>query len=1055
MANKPKTKKPTGLSLKRDGNKFTASWKIADKDYGDGQAFQWRTNDGSWISISISKTKTKCSFTVNLANYFPNKSKYLNRVQFRVRGNREAYHTGSGKSRKDYSPTVSDWATCTLAIKAPRVPKITGVTRPSSDTVRFAWKVKTSDADRLWFTSVEWQALLPANSNVKKGKNLTWKSGQAGWQTNTSSDATNGKSFQESSVVETGSHTRWFRIRARGPHGVSAWEYSSFVWADPNAASITKASSTIKNAGYTVTTEWKLSTSLSRPVDKVKVQWVITTPDDGMACPDGASWQDAPNTNLKASQKKAVFPVDDLCGEDEALYVRVVTTHAGNDVPSQPKRAAKGTVKAPGTLTYTTNPTAYTATITCANNSEIPDSFIAVYYHDNILHQQIAYSGEFCIGIIEHGQSSVTVQCPVWEDADEIGFRAEAVAGSYELEEEREITVGGQTEYYEVYKVDAVMTSESTERGTIPVSAKDIRLSATAIPGTINVSWEWSWADATQAEISWADHEDAWYSTDEPSKYTVPTLYNASWNISGLETGKVWYVRVRLAKGDGDELTYGPYSNIAEISLSSAPMIPSLELSEGIITETGETVASWAYSTTDGTPQGAAWLADVTYVNNEPVYTEIAQTQAAQQYTLNAADLEWSAGETHQIAVKVQSASGQVSDEWSTPVPVTIAEPLECVISDTIFEQQSETVDGETRTYNALTRLPLVVTVEGAGEGGTTSVAIVRTRDYPIERPDEESYVAFEGETVALAVQNGEDPVEFYADDLIGRLDDGAEYEVVATVYDGLGQKSEAETMVVWDGDQAIEAEDTTFEVHWEHQAIEPTATVVSDNDALITKLTPVAPTGTATGDVCDIYRLSADKPVLLYEGAAFGTTYVDPYPALGEHGGHRFVFRTSDGDYITQDDKIAWYDTHELENDRVDSEYNIIEFAGGRVELMLDADVSNSWEKDFKETQYLGGSVQGDWNPAVSRSGSIKARAIVQNDADTLDTLRRLAMYPGICHVRTKDGSSYKADVQVSADYQQDSAHKVCEVSLSITRIDPDAPDGMTLAEWEETQGE
>ena len=56
MAKTPKTKKPTGLSIKRDGRKFTFAWKIGDKDYGDGQQLEWRLSywkKGSWRKETV------------------------------------------------------------------------------------------------------------------------------------------------------------------------------------------------------------------------------------------------------------------------------------------------------------------------------------------------------------------------------------------------------------------------------------------------------------------------------------------------------------------------------------------------------------------------------------------------------------------------------------------------------------------------------------------------------------------------------------------------------------------------------------------------------------------------------------------------------------------------------------------------------------------------------------------------------------------------------------------------------------------------------------------
>ena len=232
-----------------------------------------------------------------------------------------------------------------------------------------------------------------------------------------------------------------------------------------------------------------------------------------------------------------------------------------------------------------------------------------------------------------------------------------------------------------------------------------------------------------------------------------------------------------------------------------------------------------------------------------------------------------------------------------------------------------------------------------------------------------------------------------------------------------------------------------------------PDAFVYVRQSEAVAVLNPIAPEGALTTDVCDIYRLSVDKPELIYPDAVFGETYVDPYPTIGEHGGHRFVFRTANGDYITENDELAWVDMTESEGDTLYSDANIIDFGAGRVVIEYNADLSNSWRKDFTETKYLGGSVQGDWNPAVSRTGSISAVAVT-DDIETIEAMRRLAVYPGICHVRTKDGSSYAADVQVSESHKQSNGHRIVEFSLSITRVDAEVYDGLTLAEWQQTGG-
>ena len=67
------------------------------------------------------------------------------------------------------------------------------------------------------------------------------------------------------------------------------------------------------------------------------------------------------------------------------------------------------------------------------------------------------------------------------------------------------------------------------------------------------------------------------------------------------------------------------------------------------------------------------------------------------------------------------------------------------------------------------------------------------------------------------------------------------------------------------------------------------------------------------------------------------------------------------------------------------------------------------------------------------------------------IQAMRRLAEYTGICHVRTVDGSSYAADVQVSETTGYNVAGKIATFDVSITRIDPEEYDGVTLSAWED----
>ena len=89
-----------------------------------------------------------------------------------------------------------------------------------------------------------------------------------------------------------------------------------------------------------------------------------------------------------------------------------------------------------------------------------------------------------------------------------------------------------------------------------------------------------------------------------------------------------------------------------------------------------------------------------------------------------------------------------------------------------------------------------------------------------------------------------------------------------------------------------------------------------------------------------------------------------------------------------------------------------------------------------------------GDWNPGVERRTTINAVIMVDEEED-FRILRRLADYPGICHVRTPDGSSFNADVQVGDAISYQNAGKLVEVTLTCSRVDAAELDGLTYEEW------
>lgn len=1013
------TVKPSGLAIARNGMKFTLSWKIADKDYGGGQELWWRIWTGkwsTWTQVSVSATATTASVSFSAANFWPNKNVYFYGINFWLRGKR--------RSDSSNSYSWSDWAKCTMDLTAPETPSLTAALSDQYTNVcTFTWATPNVSGTNLKpVYDVEWQTILVKESNVTDGSKLKWSSSTLGWATGTGGASSYITRTEDTTLLAKNSYTRWVRVRARGcggngaVKGCSYWRYAKHVYAIPYTPTVNSAK---REAGAVtwISMTWTAGADAAHPIDGVTPQWAVGTPLTNRVAPSNVTWNDVSTIRDTGGQDAAKFLLDDAPGEDECLWVRVGVTHDSNFRANNGYFVYGGALANPSGLSVSTDSSTYRATVTATNNSDVPDSNLAVVFRR-------PGKADIIVGVIQHGETSAIVQCPDWSGETAIAFGVYAFQGAY-------VGKGSLATGITSYAITANLRSSTIwDGGAVPVAPSDVTIDQSETQGEVVLTWSWPWAAADQTEISWSQNPNAWESTDEPETYTVTRLNAALWRVSGLAVGTTWYFRLRFGRTVEDEITYGPYSETVYIDLSSAPNKPLLSLTRAVISEAdGHFTASWTYASTDGTPQAYAEVKEATFEDETVTLGQtVATATTARHVDFDGLLPGWTTGTTHYLVVRTNSASGHAS-EWSDPVAITIADPISISVTTNSFT--TETLDdgsGGTRTVTALTTMPIELTVTGAGDGGTTSVVIERAATYVMDRPDESRYNGYDGETICIYSQPGEDPITIDQNELIGLLDDGAPYRLIATVQDTYGQSAE---------------ESIDFEVHWTHQAVMPEGSAsIADGVAVIS---PVAPAGYASGDTCDIYRLSADKPVKVVQGAEFGTAYVDPYPTIGDVGGYRLVYITANGDYITDSNEIAWLDIPAY----IDSKTTIIDFDGRRVELAYNMEVSHSWEKDFTETTYLGGSVQGDWNLAVHRNTSVNADSVVTDDPELIEALRRLAAYPGICHVRTVDGSSFAANVTVSESRTYERAGKIAAFSLSITRVDTQQLDGVPYDEW------
>lgn len=972
------TKKQTGLSIKRDGFKFECSWVKAETY--TSQEFEYKINSGSWKSKDVGKLTTKLSVSLSASSYYPSSGTKINKFSFRVRAK---------ANKKD----KSSWTEKSITIYEPNKPTLTATPdAEASDKTKFEWAGK--DTQQRPATQVRYQTQL-TQGNAKPD-----------WDTEKVNKSLTGSVTirETSSALQSGSITRWVRVWTRGMGGYSDKVEKYRTYSSPNAPTNVATSVNVQSGGMQVKVEWSQQSDFANPTASSVAEYVIAVPGENMSAPI-SGWATLAQVTKKATYASGF--VNQLLSSDECLFVRVVAKFQSREVSSGAVIALYGKLSAPEIVSVTPVEATHRATIEADNNSDVPGSFLVVQYRTKSNPSDI-----LTLGVIPAGSSSATFQCPNWSGETAKEFGVYAAVGEY----------AAVTRADGVSQVDVTAKMKSAavwQGGAVPQAPSNVSVAATSIEGTVRVTWDWDWADAQTAVISWADHEDAWESTDQPEEYTLNNANAGAWNVSGLSLGKRWYFRVKLVAGTGDQAISGAWSEAATIDLSVAPSIPVLSLSKQVVNPGGSFTASWIYMSNDGTEQAFAEICEASISGSGITYgTPIANTTTSQDITLAISELGWNQGETHYLCVRVVSGSGVASEAWSAPASIMVAPPLVAAISQTSLNASDE-----------LTAMPFTFTITGAGEGGTTTVAIIRTDAYHITRPDEREFNGYKDETIALWTQTGEAQISIGKNDLIGRLDDGARYTLVASVQDVFGQTDSVEK---------------DFTVNWTHKAVMPNALALIDGNAAVLK--PIEPlTGFAEGDTCDIYRLSADRPELVYSGAEFGEIYVDPYPAIGEFGGYRFVYRTFNDDYITTDRSIAWLDVET----NLDLVYSLIDFPEGQIRFLYDVSHSNKWEKDFKKTRYLGGSIVGDWNKGVSRSGSMTGAVVTIKDQESMGLFRRLADYAGICHIRTVDGSSFDCNIQVNEDRRYDLETVRGTYSLDIDRVDQIEPAGVRYAVW------
>lgn len=502
--------------------------------------------------------------------------------------------------------------------------------------------------------------------------------------------------------------------------------------------------------------------------------------------------------------------------------------------------------------------------------------------------------------------------------------------------------------------------------------------------------------DATGTELTWSDSSDTWKSTEQPDMHEFSwsdgsrTVGNVTYNdsatitIKGLAEGTKYYIKARRYT-DGDPMTYSPYSN-TKTCLTTASSDVGEPQEEAVFAVCDRYVPTGQPLSVYWTFSGNGLQKDWQIVSSTG--TVVARGGGSAGSARISAERLASVATGGTLTFTVRASSG-ADYAVSENCVVTIADRP--ALSVTAPSQMTAQPYSFTATVSSLSDLVVIVTSNGAMSQFPDGIRMQTNGDTiyselvaPVWTENTNDFSA----TVTLP-----EGLDFW---------DNVSYDIsVAAVDRSTGLRSE----------EVISA----FMVDWDNKAVDPKAAITltpldetSDEGfhRLAVGFTLTAPTGSSSTDVYDIYRMDGGTARLIGEGFPLTYTGTDEYAPYGDGEllYYRIALRTVDGDVSFADVE------YDLPADKLRFDWR-----DGSVELPYNITISDGYSKDVEIRNHMDGSVDGYWNPNITRKASLSTDVIPLQQKYEIEAVRQLARYAGPVFVRTPNASAFEADVQVT----------------------------------------
>ena len=604
-------------------------------------------------------------------------------------------------------------------------------------------------------------------------------------------------------------------------------------------------------------------------------------------------------------------------------------------------------------------------------------------------------------------------------------------------------------------------------------------------------------ASETSVTLTWsasstAKTYDVEYATEKHylgasnSTTTINNIEGTTYTVTGLESGKTYYFRVRAVNEAGES----GWTAVASTVIGIKPEAPTT-WSSTTTAIVGETVyLYWVHNSEDNSNETKAELhLTIDGVSSTKTITKNEDDEDNSYYTLPTSSYQ--EGVVIQWRVRTAGITGEFGD-WSVQRTIDVYAKPSLSLNMT---------DAKGNSIYTLTSFPFYI----AGVAGPNTQEPI---GYHVSVIANDSYDTVDEIGNLKMVTKGQEVYSKFYDtsqDLLLQLTPGSidlenniSYTINCTVTMNSGLTAE----------ESIE-----FDVAWTDEMYTPNAEISFDQETLCAHIRPYCDmypmifyqveydqstgnfyrtskvltdvTGTSINDVYTeeyediIYRgttgsgssvyfcvVESNTPNLLedvrlsvyrreYDGrfveiatnlkngdSAFVT---DPHPAL-DYARYRVVAISENTGAVSYNDipgfivgekavVIQWDENWSSFNTTEEDPLEIPSWSGSMLKLPYNIDVSDSNSVDISMVNYIGRSHPVSYYGTQLGTTATWNVDIPKSDKNTLYGLRRLAIYMGDVYVREPSGSGYWAHVEVS--FSQTHCETVIPVTLNLTRVE------------------